>query len=217
MHKIDGANHVDFQFSDGDPSIGAPGTVITEDWLNAVQGELVAVIEACGITLDKANNAQLLAACVAAATANRIMRRDASGRAQVADPSAAADIDTKGARDAAITTAVEGLTDGDAGAFTAFGYWSLSNVRARKMANGLVVFSFLATTTSASANAAICSMNAGYRPGVNLALSVHVGGGASWQAAYAEALGASSQIRLVSSPGTSGYTYLISGAYLAES
>lgn len=43
-----------------------------------------------------------------AATASRLVLRDAAGRAQVADPSAAADIDTKGARDAAIGSAGSG-------------------------------------------------------------------------------------------------------------
>jgi len=41
---------------------------------------------------------------VSTATANRIIIRDASARAAVADPSASGDIDTKGARDSAIST-----------------------------------------------------------------------------------------------------------------
>jgi hypothetical protein len=41
---------------------------------------------------------------VSTATANRIIVRDASARAAVADPSASSDIDTKGARDSAIST-----------------------------------------------------------------------------------------------------------------
>jgi len=63
MHRIDGpAAAPGGFFTDGDPSVGTPATVLTEDWANAVQEELVAVIEASGAVLAKPNNAQLLAA-----------------------------------------------------------------------------------------------------------------------------------------------------------
>jgi hypothetical protein len=112
MHKVDTLGSVNGTFTDTNPA-----TVVDDDWLNAVQAELVNVIEACGITLVKGTNTQLLAACVAAATANKIVRRDANGRAQFADPSAAQDADTKAARDAAIaaiqeTSAVGSLAAG---------------------------------------------------------------------------------------------------------
>jgi hypothetical protein len=45
------------------------------------------------------------------ATPNTLLMRDANGRAQVADPSAASDVDTKGARDAAIAAAVNAVYD----------------------------------------------------------------------------------------------------------
>jgi microcystin-dependent protein len=41
---------------------GVPATVIGADWPNAVQAELVAVIEGAGATLSKADNGQLLTA-----------------------------------------------------------------------------------------------------------------------------------------------------------
>lgn len=63
MHRIDGANHVGNRFSDD----SSPGTRVTDDWLNAVQEELVAVIAAASIALDKENNGQLLAAIQAIA------------------------------------------------------------------------------------------------------------------------------------------------------
>lgn len=91
MHRIDGLDHVGNLFSDV-----TPATVVTDDWLNAVQEELALLLEGMGVTLVKGTNNQLLAACVAAATANRIVRRDASGRAQFASPSVAADAATKG-------------------------------------------------------------------------------------------------------------------------
>lgn len=52
-------------FSDGDPGTGEAATIVTSDWLNGVQGELLAVIEAGGLTPDKSDNTQLLAAIMA--------------------------------------------------------------------------------------------------------------------------------------------------------
>jgi len=49
-------------FARGDLLTGTPYTTLDPDWANAVQEELVGVIEAAGITPDKANVAQLLAA-----------------------------------------------------------------------------------------------------------------------------------------------------------
>ncbi|WVR18281.1 tail collar domain [Bordetella phage PY223] len=63
MHKIDHPTATPGGlFTIGDPVGAVPATVVTEDWLNAVQGELVAVIEGAGLALDKPDNAQLLAA-----------------------------------------------------------------------------------------------------------------------------------------------------------
>jgi phage-related tail fiber protein len=62
MHKIDGPGHVSGQFVNEDPETARPPTVVTPEWLNAVQGELIAVIEAAGIAPSKANSAQVLAA-----------------------------------------------------------------------------------------------------------------------------------------------------------
>lgn len=63
MHKIDDPTAAPGGlFTIGDPIGPTPATVVTDDWLNAVQTELVNVIEGAGLTLDKANNAQLLAA-----------------------------------------------------------------------------------------------------------------------------------------------------------
>lgn len=62
MHKVDGFGHDDNQFTEGDASTGTPPARVTADWLNAVQGELVAVIEAVGLALSKPDNTQLLQA-----------------------------------------------------------------------------------------------------------------------------------------------------------
>lgn len=49
-------------FTIGDPGSGAQATTVTADWANAVQEEIVGVVVGAGLTLDKANNGQLLAA-----------------------------------------------------------------------------------------------------------------------------------------------------------
>jgi hypothetical protein len=61
MFKIDSSNSTnDNEFQDGIPSIGQQGTTVSAEWLNAVQRELIAVLEAAGVTPNKANNAQVL-------------------------------------------------------------------------------------------------------------------------------------------------------------
>lgn len=65
--------------------------------ISASSGSVAGSMSAAHFTL--VNNA------TASATASAIIKRDGSSRAQVADPSANADIDTKGARDAAILAA----------------------------------------------------------------------------------------------------------------
>lgn len=62
MHKIDGPGHANGQFVNEDPETARPPTVVTPEWLNAVQGELVALVQAAGIALDKGNSAQVLEA-----------------------------------------------------------------------------------------------------------------------------------------------------------
>lgn len=63
MHKIDSSTATpEGLFTIGDPVGGTPATIVTDDWLNAVQTEVVNVIEAAGIELEKPNNTQLLAA-----------------------------------------------------------------------------------------------------------------------------------------------------------
>jgi hypothetical protein len=52
----------DGYFSPGDPEEGAPATVVSTDWANAVQEEICGVIEGSGLTLDKTDQGQLLEA-----------------------------------------------------------------------------------------------------------------------------------------------------------
>lgn len=49
-------------FTSGNPQTGVPATEVSAEILDAMQEELCAVIEAAGMTLDKAKNNQLLAA-----------------------------------------------------------------------------------------------------------------------------------------------------------
>lgn len=69
MHKIDGYGATpDNTFTEGSPGpVPVPPTYVTADFMNAVQGEMVNVIQAAGIVLDKADNTQLLAAILALA------------------------------------------------------------------------------------------------------------------------------------------------------
>lgn len=60
MFKIDGAGATAQKtFTKGDPVQAIPATEVTASWLNAVQGELVKVIEQTGLTLNKADSTQL--------------------------------------------------------------------------------------------------------------------------------------------------------------
>ena len=114
MHKTDALNNVDGQFTD-DFEGTLEGTVVEQDWLNAVQNELINVLALAGIVPAKANHDQLanaIAILITAsatahanltnphsatngATANRLILRDAFGRAKVEPPSAADDIAIK--------------------------------------------------------------------------------------------------------------------------
>lgn len=49
-------------FTDGDPGTGVPATVVSADWLNALQEEVAYVIEQAGLTLDKTVRTQLRSA-----------------------------------------------------------------------------------------------------------------------------------------------------------
>lgn len=63
MHRIDSSGATETnQFTEGDPASGVPATQVTDDWLNAVQEELCGAIELAGLTLDKGDNSQLVAA-----------------------------------------------------------------------------------------------------------------------------------------------------------
>ncbi|MGE0109750.1 MAG: hypothetical protein AB7S81_08340 [Bdellovibrionales bacterium] len=74
MHKIDVSGAVEAMpapsesegtagyFTEGNAATSQEATPVSADWLNAVQSELVNVIEAAGIELEKTSQTQLLAA-----------------------------------------------------------------------------------------------------------------------------------------------------------
>jgi|GEM_PF-3253414 len=59
MHRIDGPGAVTGLFTNGDPAVPQMATVVTPEWLNDVQENIVKVITAAGITLEKGNYDQL--------------------------------------------------------------------------------------------------------------------------------------------------------------
>lgn len=63
MHKIDHPSAaLGNEFTEGDPSTGLESTIVTADWLNAVQNELATFVTAAGIILSKPDNGQVLQA-----------------------------------------------------------------------------------------------------------------------------------------------------------
>lgn len=62
MHKIDSPNAVSGQFATNAGLSGQDPTYLTPEWCNAIQDELINVIQAAGITPSKPDNSQLLAA-----------------------------------------------------------------------------------------------------------------------------------------------------------
>lgn len=65
MHRIDTSGNVDSRFHPGNPATGQQATLIDQDWLNAVQEEIVNVILEANIDLEKGTNDQLASAIVA--------------------------------------------------------------------------------------------------------------------------------------------------------
>src|SRR5215470_20705 len=49
-------------FTDGNPATSTPATIVQADWANGITEELLSILTAAGITPDKTNNGQVLAA-----------------------------------------------------------------------------------------------------------------------------------------------------------
>lgn len=65
MFRIDSDGHVNNRFTDGNPQSGQPATILSADWANAVQEELVNVIGTANLVLDRDNDRQLTEAIIA--------------------------------------------------------------------------------------------------------------------------------------------------------
>lgn len=65
MHRIDTSGNVNNRFHPGNPATGQQATLIDQDWLNAVQEEIVNVILQANLSLEKGTNTQLAEAIVA--------------------------------------------------------------------------------------------------------------------------------------------------------
>ena len=60
MHRIDSPGATpDKNFTEGDPTVPTPATVVSADWLNDVQENICRALEANGIVLEKGNYGQL--------------------------------------------------------------------------------------------------------------------------------------------------------------
>lgn len=60
MHKIDAPGATETNtFTEGDPNVPTAPTTVGAKWLNAVQGELVALVEGLGGTLNDQNHGQI--------------------------------------------------------------------------------------------------------------------------------------------------------------
>ncbi len=89
MHPIGGASAVNGHFQDGSPN--QQGTVVTADWLNTVQDEIINAIKAAGIHLntqdndDKMQLANAIIAIVQKNIVNLASKSDIAACAKVTD------------------------------------------------------------------------------------------------------------------------------------
>ncbi|MEJ6817678.1 hypothetical protein [Pseudomonas sp. LF-5] len=75
MHRIDGPGAtVDNKFTDGDPVSGVEATLVTDDWLNDVQENLMAVLVSGAISPTKGRAADLLDAIKKVATSQGLIK-----------------------------------------------------------------------------------------------------------------------------------------------
>lgn len=65
MHRIDTSGNVNNRFHPGNPATGQQATLVDQDWLNAVQEEIVSVIAEANMGLVKGNHRQLADAIIA--------------------------------------------------------------------------------------------------------------------------------------------------------
>jgi|GEM_PF-6408871 len=62
MKKTDASGHDNNEYTEGNPALNIPATVVGSEEMNNIQNEIVAVVEAAGITLDGSDQDQMLQA-----------------------------------------------------------------------------------------------------------------------------------------------------------
>ena len=72
MHRIDHATASGEQFTEGNPGGGTPATIVTADWLNDVQENIVSVIEDAGTGMTKGEATDLSSAIAALIAASAV-------------------------------------------------------------------------------------------------------------------------------------------------
>jgi hypothetical protein len=112
--------------------------------------------------------AKWLDSAASIATASALVVRDAAGRARFADPSDVADADTKGARDAAITTALTTALAVSTGALTMGSDWSQGAGTVLKKTAGIVTLTLYAVSGSTATPGVVATLPVGYRPNVDI-------------------------------------------------
>ena len=125
MHRIDGSGHQDNCFTEGNPQTGTEATVVTADWLNAVQEEVAHVIEGQNLALDKDDNEQLKTAvntAIGQAVAN-CKTEVAQDRASEID---AAKTEISGLIDQKVDAGIGAVKQRHVIRFTVMGYLSVS-------------------------------------------------------------------------------------------
>lgn len=89
MHPIGGATAVNGQFQDGTPT--QKGTVVSAEWLNTIQDEIINAIKSAGIQINSQDNddkkqlANAIISIVQNATANLANKKDLSNLIKMED------------------------------------------------------------------------------------------------------------------------------------
>ncbi|WP_055134848.1 hypothetical protein QZH45_11425 [Pseudomonas corrugata] len=103
------------EYTEGNPGSGINATLITAAWLNAIQRELVNLIQGASLTLNPADDSQVLKAIQALQTAMSTWTK-ITGKPTTVAGYGITDAFTKTETSSAIQTAVAGLVDSSPGA-----------------------------------------------------------------------------------------------------
>lgn len=124
MHRIDGPGATaDNRFTDGDPVGGVQATMVTDDWANAIQEEIISVISdpavVPAIPLNKAVNNQLITAL------KRLFGQGQATESVLGTARVATQVQANAGTDDATFVTPKKLRNGFASSFTTNGYVAL--------------------------------------------------------------------------------------------